>query len=329
MLAIITLTVILTYLNYRGLTIVGWMAIALGVFSLLPFVAVGFASIPKLEPSRWLVVNLHTVHWRTYLNTLFWNLNYFDSISTLSGEVDNPMKTLPKSLHYALILIVLAYFFPLLIGTGAVPFDPDLWADGYFSDIAKDVGGVWLRSWIQIAAAMANIGLFVAEMSSDSFQLLGMAERGMLPEFFAKRSKHGTPPIGILLSASGVVFLSWMNFQEIVESANFLYCFGMILEFIAFVRLRMKYPNTTRPYKVPIGTIGAIAMCIPPSALIGVVLALSSRKVAVASLVIIVIGLVLQPCLGYMKKKRWLKFSTSANLTALNQNGETANALVG
>ncbi|KAL3743841.1 hypothetical protein ACJRO7_019018 [Eucalyptus globulus] len=316
--AALALTVLLTYMNYRGLTIVGWVAVTLGVFSLLPFVVMGFLSIPKLEPSRWLVVNLHDVDWNLYLNTLFWNLNYWDSISTLAGEVKNPKKTLPRALFYALILVVLGYFFPLLIGTGAVPLDRELWTDGYFSDIAKIIGGVWLRWWVQAAAAMANMGMFVAEMSSDSFQLLGMAERGMLPEFFAKRSKHGTPLIGILFSASGVILLSWLSFQEIVAAENFLYCFGMILEFIAFVKLRIKYPNASRPYKIPVGTIGAIAMCIPPTILIGIVLALSTLKVAIVSLVAVVIGFIMEPVLKCVEKKRWLKFSVNSNLIDLN-----------
>lgn len=316
--AALALTVLLTYMNYRGLTIVGWVAVTLGVFSLLPFVVMGFLSIPKLEPSRWLAVNLHDVDWNLYLNTLFWNLNYWDSISTLAGEVKNPKKTLPRALFYALILVVLGYFFPLLIGTGAVPLDRELWTDGYFSDIAKIIGGVWLRWWVQAAAAMANMGMFVAEMSSDSFQLLGMAERGMLPEFFAKRSKHGTPLIGILFSASGVILLSWLSFQEIVAAENFLYCFGMILEFIAFVKLRIKYPNASRPYKIPVGTIGAIAMCIPPTILIGIVLALSTLKVAIVSLVAVVIGFIMEPALKCVEKKRWLKFSVNSNLIDLN-----------
>ncbi|KAK8663762.1 hypothetical protein V6N13_083567 [Hibiscus sabdariffa] len=319
--AVLALTLVLTYMNYRGLTIVGWVAVLLGVFSILPFVVMGFVSIPKLEPSRWFVVNIHHVDWNLYLNTLFWNLNYWDSISTLAGEVENPKKTLPKALFYALILVVLGYFFPLLVGTGAVPLDRELWTDGYFSDIAKIIGGVWLRWWIQAAAAMSNMGMFVAEMSSDSFQLLGMAQRGMLPEFFSKRSRYGTPLIGILFSASGVLLLSWLSFQEIVAAENFLYCFGMFLEFIAFVRLRMKYPAASRPYKIPVGTVGSILMCIPPTILICVVLALSSLKVAVVSLVAVVIGLVMQPGLKYVEKRRWLKFSTSANLPDLNISG--------
>ncbi|XP_019166208.1 PREDICTED: probable polyamine transporter At1g31830 [Ipomoea nil] len=318
--AVLALTIALTYLNFRGLTVVGWVAILLGVFSLLPFLVMGLVAIPQLEPSRWLAVDMNNVDWSLYLNTLFWNLNYWDSISTLAGEVENPDRTLPKALFYALILVVSGYFFPLLIGTGAVPVDRDLWSDGYFSDIAKIVGGVWLRSWIQGASAVSNMGMFLAEMSSDSFQLLGMAERGMLPEFFAKRSHHGTPLIGILFSAMGVVLLSWLSFQEIVAAENFLYCFGMIMEFIAFVKLRMKYPAASRPYKIPLGTGGSILMCIPPTLLILVVLALASVKVMVISLMAVLIGMVLQPCLVYIEKKRWLRFSISCELPDLHHN---------
>lgn len=320
--AVLALTIVLTYMNYRGLTIVGWVAVLLGVFSILPFVVMGFISVPKVRPSRWLAVDLHDVNWNLYLNTLFWNLNYWDSISTLAGEVENPKKTLPKSLFYALFLVVLSYLFPLLTGTGAIPLDRDLWTDGYFSDIAKILGGVWLSWWIQAAVAMSNMGMFVAEMSSDSFQLLGMAERGLLPEFFAKRSRYGTPLFGILFSASGVVLLSWLSIQEIVAAENFLYCFGMILEFIAFVRLRIKNPAASRPYKIPVGTAGAILMCIPPTILICTVLALSSLKVMVISICAVIIGLVMQPGLKYIEKKRWIKFSIKSDLPDIHGNTE-------
>ncbi|KAI4297803.1 hypothetical protein L6164_037668 [Bauhinia variegata] len=312
--AVLALALALTYLNYRGLTIVGWVATLLGIFSLLPFVVMGFIAIPKLKPSRWIMVDLNNVNWGLYLNTLFWNLNYWDSISTLAGEVEDPGKTLPRALFSALALVIFAYFFPLLVGTGAIPVDRELWCDGYFSVVAKILGGVWLRSWVQAASAVSNMGMFVAEMSSDSFQLLGMAERGMLPEFFAKRSPYGTPLIGILFSASGVILLSWLSFQEIVAAENFLYCFGMLMEFIAFLRLRTKYPEISRPYKVPLGRTGAIFMCIPPTMLIFVVLALAPLKVFTISISAVMIGFFLQPCIHYMERKRLFKFSVNSDL---------------
>ncbi|KAG1355427.1 hypothetical protein COCNU_07G015390 [Cocos nucifera] len=123
-------------------------------------------------------------------------------------EVDNPSKSLPKALFYAAILIILSYLYPLLIGTGAIPLDRKLWTDGYFSDIAKIIGGVWLTWWMQGAAAASNMGMFIAKMSSYSYQLLRMAELGMPPKFFSMRSRYGTPLVGIMFSASGVLLLS-------------------------------------------------------------------------------------------------------------------------
>lgn len=312
--SVVGLTAVLTLLNYRGITVVGWVAICIGVFSLMPFLVMGLISIPKLRPARWLVVDLHDVDWNLYLNTLFWNLNYWDSVSTISGEVKNPSKTLPKALFYAVIFVVVGYLYPLLAGTGAMPLDRGQWTDGYFADIAKLLGGAWLMWWIQAAAAVSNMGMFVAEMSSDSYQLLGMAERGMLPAFFAWRSRYGTPLIGILFSASGVLLLSTMSFQEIVAAENFLYCFGMILEFLSFVLLRVKRPNAPRPYRVPLGTVGCVAMLVPATALIVAVLALSTLKVALVSLGAVAVGLVLQPALRFVEKKRWLRFSINPDL---------------
>ncbi|CAG7911929.1 unnamed protein product [Brassica rapa] len=317
--SVITLTFALTYLNYRGLSVVGVAAVMIGVFSILPFVVMCLVSIPKVEPLRWLVVSekMKGVDFGLYLNTLFWNLNYWDSISTLSGEVVSPSETLPKALFYALLLVVLSYIFPVLSGTGALPLDQRRWTDGYFAEIGKVIGGGWLGWWIRAAAAASNMGMFLAEMSSDSFQLLGMAERGMLPEVFAKRSRYGTPWVGILFSASGVVVLSWLSFEEIVAAENLLYCFGMVLEFVAFVRLRVKYPAASRPFKIPVGVLGSVIMCVPPTVLIGFIAAFSDLKVAGVGLVAVVVGLVLQPCLKKVEKKGWLKFSVSSHLPDL------------
>ncbi len=111
------------------------------------------------------------------------------------------------------------------------------------------VAGNWLAWWVVLAAAASQIGQFQAEMSSDAFQLQGMAERGFLPKALARRSRHGTPTIGILLSSVGVCCLSFFDFVSIVELLNAIYCLAELLEFAAFVSLRVTAPNLPRPYR--------------------------------------------------------------------------------
>ncbi|KAG0573587.1 hypothetical protein KC19_VG191100 [Ceratodon purpureus] len=308
MIALLLITALLTYLNYRGLTIVGITAVVLTGFSLMPFLVLSMMAIPKIRPLRWTEVHLDKVNWRTYFNTLFWNLNYWDSACTLAGEVDNPQKTIPKALVWAVMLVIVSYVVPLLAGTGAIKLDDSKWEDGYFADVGLAIGGSFLKWWIEAAAMFSNMGLFEAEMSSDSFQLLGMGEAGMLPKIFAKRSKYGTPILGILFSASGVIFLSWMSFQEIVEFLNFLYCIGMLLEFAAFVWLRWSQPNLVRPYRVPLGTIGVTIMSIPATSLLVLVMCYASWNTVVISCGLLILGLLAYPLLQHAKANQLMDF---------------------
>ena len=77
------------------------------------------------------------------------------------------------------------------------------------------MGGKWLGWWIVAAAAVSQIGQFEAEMSSDAFQLLGMAERGFLPSVLAKRSKHDTPTLAIICSSLGILSLVTFDFMQV------------------------------------------------------------------------------------------------------------------
>lgn len=186
--SLLVLTAALTFLNCRGLNIVGLAAVALTAFSISPFLVMAVLAVPRIRPRRWLVVDLKKANFRGYFNSMFWNLNYWDKASALAGEVDNPSKSFPRAIFGAVILVMASYLIPLLAGTGALDASStDEWTDGYFAQVGMVIGGAWLRWWIQASAAMSNMGLFEAEMSSDSFQLLGMSELGMLPAIFSKR----------------------------------------------------------------------------------------------------------------------------------------------
>lgn len=230
-LSILISTLFLAFLNYTGLTIVGYTAVCLGVVSLSPFVALTLFSIPKIEPIRWISLGESKKDWALFFNTLFWNLNFWDSASTLAGEVENPQKTYPKALFSAGIFACLAYLIPLMAATGAIPLDQEDWVNGYFADVGEMVAGKWLKYWIEIGAVLAIIGLFEAQLSSCAYQILGMANLGVLPRFFGVRSKwFNTPWVGILVPTLVALAVSYMGFEEIISSVNFLYSLGMLLD---------------------------------------------------------------------------------------------------
>jgi amino acid transporter len=213
LLALLALNVLLTYLNWRGLEFVGRAATVLVVLAVSPFLAMTVLAVPRLDLSR-LAGRRAQPDWGLMINTLMWNLNYWDSASTLSGEVIRPRTTIPRALALTVVIVVCVYTVPIVVGCALVPgggadsgpgssggagsqsFTSDLgapapdtvthggsggggggeweqWQDGYFTTVAEEIGGKWLGVWLLAAAALSAAGQYLAEMSSNSFQLEG------------------------------------------------------------------------------------------------------------------------------------------------------------
>ncbi|KAE9601175.1 hypothetical protein Lal_00023893 [Lupinus albus] len=305
-------TCVLSLLNYSGLAIVGYTAVFLGVISLLPFVLLTLISLPKVDLTRWLSLGQKGVKkdWTLYFNTIFWNLNFWDSASTLAGEIDEPHKTFPKALLYAGFLTCLAYIIPLLAATGAMQLDQKNWVGGYFANVAETIAGKWLKLWMEIGAVLSIIGLFEAQLSSAAYQLLGMADLGFVPKFFGERSKwFNTPWMAILLSTIIALSVSFLTFTEIISTVNFLYSLGMLLEFASFLWLRREFPSLKRPFQVPLGLQGLVLMCLVPSVLLVYVMAIATRIVYMSSALLTIFGIVLYHFMNFCKSRNWIEFN--------------------
>ncbi|KAG2540473.1 probable polyamine transporter At3g13620 [Panicum virgatum] len=263
---VVGMTVLLSFVNYTGLSIVGWGAVALGLVSLAPFVLMTGIAVPKMRPRRWAVqVTGRRKDWRLFFNTLFWNLNYWDSASTMAGEVERPERTFPRALAVAVVLIAASYLLPLMAATGATDAPPEKWENGYLADAAGTIGGSWLKYWIEAGAVLSSIGMFEAQLSSGAYQLLGMADLGLLPAILARRAtRFRTPWVAIAASAAVTLGVSFLGFDDVVASANFLYSLGTLLEFAAFLWLRARRPELKRPYRVPLPLPALAAMCAVP-----------------------------------------------------------------
>ncbi|KAL0369926.1 UNVERIFIED_CONTAM: putative polyamine transporter [Sesamum angustifolium] len=176
------------------------------------------------------------------------------------------------------------FFGSLMAVTGAVVVDQSKWEAGYMADAARTISGTWLKVWIEIGAVLSAVGLFEAQLSSSGYQLLGMADLGLLPKFFALRSKRfNTPWVGILVSTLIAIGVSYMSYTDIVASANFLYSLGMLLEFSSFLWLRWKSPQMNRPYRVPLRLPALIVMCLIPSAFLVFIMAIATKTVYLVS----------------------------------------------
>lgn len=222
--------------------------------------------------------------------------------------MENPGRNYPLGMGIAVLLVFFSAFIPVLIGTGASTAPYSEWTDGYFISLSKEIVGPWLSYWLMLGSALTNIGMFEAEMSSDSWQIAGMADRGILPSFLGARNQYDTPTLGIVLSATGIVALCWMSFSEVVDMLNLLFCYGQAIEFFAFLHLRRAKPDMPRPFKIPISYHGMCVVLTFPLAFIVVILYFSSATALISSVLLSLLGFVLYYILELARTNSWCAF---------------------
>ena len=144
------------------------------------------------------------------------------------------------------------------------------WETGAWADIAQLMGGPVLRIALVAGGMMSGFGMFNALVMSYSRLPLAMAQDGMLPKVFGKlHPKSRAPWVAILALAVGWGLALNLGFERLVTLDIMIYGVSLTLEFVALIALRIREPELKRPFRVPGGLFGAIAVGIPPTLLLG------------------------------------------------------------
>jgi amino acid transporter len=201
-----------------------------------------------------------------------WNYMGWDNTSTVAGEVENPQRTYPRAMAGAVALVALGYVLPI----GAVALtglDANRWETGGWADVARSVLGSGTAS-MMVALGITVGGMLGAAGSLNALTMVlsrvpaALAEDGFLPGIFARRDpKTGAPRWAIAVCAVVWAFGLMLPFSKLLMLDMLLTGSSILLEFAALVALRVREPNLARPYRVPGGMAGAIAVGIPPAAL--------------------------------------------------------------
>jgi amino acid transporter len=281
----------ITWLNVRGIRLVGLSSIVFLLTVLAPFAVMVVLGAPQIQISNWLKQS-DTVDWALLLSTLLWNTSGWDNAGCCAAEVAKPNRAYPRAMIITVVLVSMVYLLPLAVGVGVDGNFAD-WKEGYFPKVATQIGGPWLGTWLTVAALVSAAGLLNALLCTSARAPYAMAERGMLPSWLrGLHARHGTPWTALLVNSAGVSLLIPFSFQELIELDMFLYAAALILEFAALAWLRFTQPQMARPYRVPFGMGGVIAISLPPVALCLISIALSSNATRYASLGGIGLGLI-------------------------------------
>jgi amino acid transporter len=196
-----------------------------------------------------------------------WNYMGWANLSTIAGEVEAPQRTYSRAMLGAVILVTVSYLLPVA-AVAHTGIDPNSWSTGGWVDVAQIIGGGTLAIAIAIAGVIGAIGSFSTLMLSFTRLPMVMAEDGYLPRVFTRRdARTGAPWVAIVACAILWAACFPLGFEKSLILDVLLTGLSILLEFWALVALRIREPELRRPFRVPGGTAGAVAVGVPPLAL--------------------------------------------------------------
>jgi amino acid transporter len=264
-------------MNIVGVKFVALSSTAFAVLVLLPFFALIVVGFAKWQFDPFTPVTAPGVPFfgsggvfALGLAIGVWMYSGYESMSTLSGEIRNPQKVIPRALMLVVPFIILMYVLPTLASLAAYGHW-DTFAtsagDGYLSfvEIGKKIGGSALGYALLGSALLGNLALYLDYLASGARPLFAIAQDGLFPKGISRvSSRWGTPFAAIVLMAVINAVLVIGPFQNLVVIDVILFISAYVLIFISAVALRIKEPGLKRPFRVPLGTAGMIAMVVPP-----------------------------------------------------------------
>jgi len=258
-------------LNIAGVKVVSltslWLFLALSA----PFLAIVLLAPFKLGALANAVTKptTSTVDILGGLLICMWNYMGWDNASTIAAEVERPQRTYPRAMLVAVGIVAVSYVLPFA-AMWMTGLKSTAWETGSWADIAGLLGGPLLRIGVVLGGIISAFGMFNALVMSYSRLPLAMAQDGMLPGIFGKLHKKSKAPwVAILALAAGWAMCLGLGFARLVTLDILLYGASLLLEFVALAVLRFREPDLPRPFRVPGGLFGAIAIGIPPMLLLG------------------------------------------------------------
>jgi amino acid transporter len=264
----VALIALLAYINIRGIQMVGVVSTILEFSVLVPVLL-----LCVIAATQWHHNPFHPITppyvppfqvFGVGLALGLWLYSGYEQCSSVAEEIENPQRSYPLALAIVVPLSMAVYFLPAFFSLAALGNWHE-WNTAYLSTAARLIGGGWLGFLLTIAAMLGNVSLLNATVLTSTRMPSSMAEDGYLPPVFAaKHPKFGTPWIAILISSAIYALLAFHTLAQLLTVYVWLRTLVTVLTVLSAWRLRQKFPEMKRPFRIPGGRAGLAYVVIAP-----------------------------------------------------------------
>ncbi|MDY0124739.1 MAG: universal stress protein [Anaerolineaceae bacterium] len=262
-------------MHVRGVSNVGNFQIMLGAFLLAVFSAFvfkGFSSpngfnMDTFLSGRSVFENQSTIgHIGRMLSAIALTYNAyvgFEVIADDAEEIIKPNRNIPIGILVSLLLTTLIYTSVSMVAIGSVPFGQLAGSETALTDAAAKFWpgiGIKIMGAAGIVATLTSVNSAMLSATREAFSL---SRERVWPRTFSRLSHWRTPWMAILMVvvvSALVAAVGLVDFLSFISSAG--YMFVLFWATLAMPRLRKKFPDIERPFKVPLYPLTVIAAAV-------------------------------------------------------------------
>jgi APA family basic amino acid/polyamine antiporter len=195
------ITVLITWLVYRGIRESRTSSNLMVAFKLLVVIAVITIGFFYVNPANWTpFMPNHFAGVMKGVSAVFFAYIGFDAISTTAEECKNPQRDLPKGMFNSLIICTILYVLIALVLTGMVNYSK-LNAADFLANAFNERGLNILGGIIALSAVVATTSVLLVFQLGQPRIWMSMSRDGLLPKRFARiHPKFRTPSFSTIIT---------------------------------------------------------------------------------------------------------------------------------
>lgn len=259
----------LAYINIRGVKEGIRFVMTITLMKVIPLLAIVFIGFKDID-----IMNLY---WEQipsikelgeFSLILFFAFQGAEAGLSISGEVKNPQKTVPRAIFISILGVLTLYILLQTVSQGVLGSSLATFKENPLGEVAKNIFGPVGLTLITIGAGVSMFGLLSSDIFSLPRVLYSAAQDKVIPieKLAAVHKKFVTPHIAIIVYAVvGFLFATSGSFRQLAilsSSATLTVYLGVAL---AVIKLRWNRPGDSgnETFKIPGGyTVPVLAVFI-------------------------------------------------------------------
>lgn len=207
-----------------------------------------------------------------------WFFLAIEELPLAAEESHDPKRDIPKGTIYGLLTLIVAAFLTLFLNTGVAGGAEEIGSSGepLLDGLKSIFGSETSASLLGLIAVFGLVASFHTIIFAYGRNIFSLSRAGYYPHWLSiTHGKRQTPHVALIAGAVigyGLVLLldqaqknDWLGGElgaALLSMAVFGAVISYFMQMVSFVLLRRKMPDIDRPYRSPVGEIGAIVAAV-------------------------------------------------------------------